>query len=220
MTLQCASYMKSVIRLALPLTPAQNGRLLALQVAFSEVCNALSPVMAQQRCWSRVTLHHLMYRTLRERFPALGSQMICNAIYMVCKMGRLVYQGQGSPFHVALAGSTLLPIIRFDVHCPVFFDSHTLSMKAGQLSIFTMGGRMRFALPLEPAHMLQFASHRVLEITLMRRVDATYELSFLFEVSDAVAPAMAPVLATPVRKAAFTSVAAPRWPDYLHVEIA
>lgn len=212
--------MNSFIHLPLSLTPEQNERLMALQVAFSDVCNALSPVMAQQRCWSRVTLHHLMYRTLREQFPALGSQMICNAIYMVCKMGRLVYQGQGSPFHVAQAGSKLLPTIRFDTHCPVFFDSHTLSMKAGQLSIFTMGGRMRFALPLKPAHMKQFASRRVLEISLYRRVDSVYELSFLFEPIVAAAPAVAPALVAVARQPGPASVVAPRWPDYLHVEAA
>ena len=212
--------MNSIIRLPLPLAPEQAARLLALQAAFSEVCNALSPVMAQQRCWSRVTLHHLTYHPLRQQFPALGSQMICNAIYMVCKMGRLVYQGAGSPFHVALAGSTLLPTLRFDAQCPVYFDSHTVSMKDGQLSIFTMGGRMRFALPLKPAHMQQFARHRVREIMLSRRADAVYELSFLFEPVVAAAPAVAPVLAAPARRPGPAAVAAPRWPDYLHVETA
>ena len=64
--------MNSVIRISLPTTPEQTGRLLALQAAFAEVCNVLSPVAAQQRCWNRVALHHLMYRKLRDQFPALG----------------------------------------------------------------------------------------------------------------------------------------------------
>ena len=222
------SYMNSVIRLPLPLDAEQTARLLALQAAFAGVCNVLAPVVAEQRCWNRVTLHHLMYRPLREQFPALGSQMICNAIYMVCKMSRLVYQGSGSPFHVALAGAAVLPTIRFDDQCPVHFDSHTLSMKSGQLSIFTMGGRMRFALPLKPAHMLRFASKRVLEITLLRRPDGVHELSFFFESPAAasavvrppvlLAPNPAPV--TPVTRARPRPAVAvaPRWPDYLHVE--
>ena len=212
--------MNFVTRIPLPTTPEQTGRLLALQAAFADVCNVLSPVAAQQRCWNRVALHHLMYRKLREQFPALGSQMVCNAIYMVCKMSRLIYQSADSPFNLARMGDRLLPSIRFDPLCPVFFDSHTLSMKAGQLSIFTLGGRMRFALPLEPAQMLQFASHRVLEISLYRRADGVHELSFSFEpLATAHAVVPAPVaLAARVRSAAV--VAAPRWPDYLHVETA
>ena len=211
--------MNSVTRIPLTTTPEQTERLLALQAAFSEVCNVLSPVAAQQRCWNRVALHHLMYRKLREQFPALGSQMVCNAIYMVCKMSRLVYQGANSPFNLARMGDKLLPCIRFDPLCPVFFDSHTLSMKAGQLSIFTLGGRMRFALPLKPAQMLQFASHRVLEISLYRRADGMHELSFSFE-PLATAPAVVRAPVAPAAKARSAAVAAPRWPDYLHVETA
>ena len=211
--------MNSVARIPLTTTPEQTARLLALQAAFAEVCSVLSPVAAQQRCWNRVALHHLMYRKLREQFPALGSQMVCNAIYMVCKMSRLIYQGADSPFNLARMGDRLLPSIRFDPLCPVFFDSHTLSMKSGQLSLFTLGGRMRFALSLKPAQMLQFASRRVLEISLYRRADGVHELSFSFEpLATAPAVVRAPVaLATKARPAA---VAAPRWPDYLHVETA
>lgn len=202
--------MNSVICLPLNLDAEQSGRLLALQAVFSQVCNVLAPVAAHQRCWSRVTLHHLMYRTLRDQFPALGSQMICNVIYMVCKMGRLIYQNPGSPFNVATMGDKPLPIIRFAANCPVHFDSHTLSMKSGQLSIFTLGGRMRFALNLLPPQMVLFASRRVLEITLRQRPDGVHELSFFFET---------PALALPAAKAAKPAPVMPeRWPDYLQVE--
>jgi len=204
------SYMNSVIRIPLNLDAEQAGRLLALQAAFSQVCNVLSPVAAHQRCWSRVTLHHLMYRTLRDQFPALSSQMICNAIYMVCKMSRLTYQNPGSPFHVATMGDKALPFIRFAANCPVYFDSHTLSMKSGQLSIFTLGGRMRFALDLLPAQMVQFASRRVREITLHQRPDGIHELSFFFEM-----PALAALAAKAVQP---VTVMPESWPDYLQVE--
>ena len=227
--------MNSVTRIPLPTTPGQTASLLALQAAFAEVCNVLSPVVAQQRCWNRVALHHLMYRKLREQFPALGSQMVCNAIFMVCKMGRLVYQGADSPFNVARMGEQLLPTLRFNTDCPVHFDSHTLSMKSGTLSIFTMGGRLRFAIRLRPAQIVLFASRRVLEITLYQRPDGVHELSFFFEaVVTPAAPAM-PVAPEPavrlvsvrpsVRVAALAKKshavsAMPRWPDYLQVEAA
>ena len=224
--------MNSFTRIPLPMTPEQTARLLALQAAFAEVCNVLTPVVAQQRCWNRVALHHLMYRQLRDQFPALGSQMVCNAIFMVCKMCRLVYQGAGSPFHVSRMGEQLLPTLRFNPDCPVHFDSHTLSMKSGTLSIFTMGGRMRFAVRLRSAQMVLFASRRVLEITLYQRPDGVHELSFFFEPSAAPAaseavdlsagkiPVIPPIRVASPAKRRPAAVAAPRWPDYLHVETA
>ena len=72
--------MKSVIRVPLNTTPEQYARLQALQTAFAQVCNALAPEVQRSRVWNRVALHHLHYRSLREKFPALGSQMVCNAI--------------------------------------------------------------------------------------------------------------------------------------------
>lgn len=232
--------MTSATLIPLQLSSEQSSRLLELQAAFSQVCNALSPVVAQQRCWNRVTLHHLMYRKLREQFPALGSQMICNAIYMVCKMARLVYQSANSPFNVATMGDKLLPTIFFAADCPVHFDSHTLSMKSGRLSIFTLGGRMRFALDLLPHQMVMFASRRVLEITLRQGADGIHELSFLFsppalallETSPAVSVALpldaVPALVTAIKlttkakaktktKVAVTAMPS-SWPDYLQVK--
>ena len=55
----------------LPATPEQAAHLQALQAAFAEVCNALAPQVRDTRCWNRVTLHHLAYKQLRERFPLL-----------------------------------------------------------------------------------------------------------------------------------------------------
>ena len=60
--------------------------------AFAEVCNALAPEVQRTRVWNRVALHHMHYRALREKFPALGSQMVCNAIYAVSRTSRMVFQ--------------------------------------------------------------------------------------------------------------------------------
>ena len=140
--------MKSVIRVPLNTTPEQYARLQALQTAFAQVCNALAPEVQRSRVWNRVALHHLHYRTLREKFPALGSQMICNAIYAVSRASRLVFQTPGSPFNLTKLGDKALPLLQFAKSCPVYFDRHTLSIKPGQLSLFTMDGRMRFDLTL------------------------------------------------------------------------
>lgn len=171
--------MNSVLRIPLNASPEQVARLQALQSGFAKVCNALAPVVQQTRVWNRVALHHLAYRQLREQFPEMGSQMVCNAIYSVSRTSRLVFQHPGSPFHLSRLGDKPLPLLRFADSCPVYFDRHTLSLKAGQLSMFTLDGRMRFQLALGAQDEAAFHARKLREIVLSRRSDGVYELSFL-----------------------------------------
>lgn len=173
--------MNIAIRIPLTATPEQQGRLMALQVAFAQVCNAMSPVVQQTRCWNRVALHHMVYKSLRAQFPSMGSQMVCNAIYSVSRTARLVYQHPESPFNIAKLGSKGLPLMRFDSNCPVYFDRHTLSVKAGQLSMYTLDGRMRFKLALTPAYEAMFHELKLHEILLARTVADAFHLTFSFE---------------------------------------
>ena len=115
---------------------------------------------------------------LREKFPEMGSQMVCNAIYSVSRTCRLVFQHPGSPFHLARLGDKPLPLLRFFDTCPVYFDRHTLSLKAGQLSMFTLDGRMRFQLALGAQDEAAFHERKLREIVLSRRADGVYGLSF------------------------------------------
>jgi hypothetical protein len=176
------------ISLCVPLntTPEQLLRLQTLQAAFAQVCNALAPTVQQTKVWNRVALHHLMYRSLRDRFPELGSQMVCNAIYSVSRTCRMVFQHANSPFNLARLGDKPLPLIRFADNCPVYFDRHTLSVKDGRLSMYTLDGRMRFALALKPADEANFKEKKLCEIVMSRSVDGLFQLSFLF--SDGQAP--------------------------------
>ena len=140
--------MNSTLSIPLDTSPEQVQRVLALQQGFAQVCNALAAVVQQTRVWNRVALHHLTYRQMREQFPQMGSQMVCNAIYSVSRTCRMVFQHPQSPFHLSRLGDKPLPLLRFADSCPVYFDRHTLSLKAGQLSMFTLDGRMRFQLAL------------------------------------------------------------------------
>ena len=173
--------MNSIIRVPLNTTPEQFARLQALQSAFAEVCNALAPEVKKSRVWNRVTLHHLHYHTLREKFPALGSQMICNAIYAVSRVSRLVFQTPGSPFNLNKLGDKALPLMQFANSCPVYFDRHTLSIKGTKLSLFTLDGRMHFELTLPKEQLLLFKVAKLREISLTRRLDGLYELVFWLE---------------------------------------
>lgn len=154
------------LRIVLQASAEQRVKLGALQAAFSQACNALAPLVRDTRCWNRVALHHMAYKQLRERFPGLGSQMVCNAIYSVSRIARIVYQHPASPFNVARAGDKPLAQVHFAPHAPVYFDRHTLSLKDGVLSMFTLDGRMRFEIAMRPEHERRFRDGRLREIVL------------------------------------------------------
>lgn len=173
--------MNTLLHIPLETDAGQLKRLQDLQKGFAALCNALAPLVQQTRVWNRVALHHLAYRQLREQFPAMGSQMVCNAIYSVSRTGRLVFQHPQSPFNLERLGDKPLPMLRFTDTCPVYFDRHTLSLKGGQLSMFTLDGRMRFQLALSAADEARFHAQKLREIVLARRADGMYGLTFLLE---------------------------------------
>jgi hypothetical protein len=181
--------MATELRLRLSANAQQHARLVALQVGFAELCNAISPVVQQTRVWNRVALHHMVYRPMRSRFPAMGSQMVCNAVYSVSRAARLVFQTAGSPLHVNKLGNKPLPLIRFTDRCPVYFDRHTLSVKGAQMSMFTLDGRMKFELQLTPVQQAAFVGQRILEMMLLREGEQ-FELRIHFDPAT-VAPAPA-----------------------------
>lgn len=178
--------MNNSIRITLNTSPEQAAKLLALQATFAKVCNALAPLVQKTRCWNRVALHHMAYKSLRDQFPDMGSQMVCNAIYSVSRSSRLVFQHPQSPFNVVKLGAKPLPLLQFTESCPVYFDRHTLSVKPGQLSLYTLDGRMRFELTLNPLVEEGFRQKKLREIVLSRRADGVFELAFLFS-DDALA---------------------------------
>lgn len=167
------------VHIPLDVQPEQRERLAALQQAVAEVCNALAPIVRDTRCWNRVGLHHLAYRSLRERFPQVGSQMICNAIYSVSRTCRLLFQHPQSPFNVARHPDKPLPLLQFQPSLPVYFDRHTLSVKVGQLSMYTLDGRMKFQLNLTDADVQRFKENKLREIVLTQTQEG-YRLSFTF----------------------------------------
>lgn len=177
------SYMNFSLRIPLPANAEQHQRLCALQSMFTSACNVLAPMVQQTRIWNRVTLHHLAYKQLREQFPAMGSQMVCNAIYSVSRTCRMVYQHPNSPFNMARLGQNPLPLLRFVDNSPVYFDRHTLSIKNRQLSLFTLDGRVRFELMVTPEAEEMFREKKLRETILSRRRDGSFQLAFRF--SDA-----------------------------------
>lgn len=154
------------LTILLDASAAQLARLVSLQAEFSRVCNALVPTVRENRCWNRVTLHHLAYRGLREQFPQMGSQMVCNAIYSVSRSCRMLFQHPGSPWHLSKLGDRPLPMIGFSPTAPVYFDRHTLSIKQGRLSMYTLEGRVHFNIQLTPGDEAFFHAAKLREVVL------------------------------------------------------
>lgn len=174
-------------RLSIPLITSapQLVRLRALQARFVEACNEIAPVVRASRCWNRVALHHLVYKDIRKRYPELGSQMACNAIYSVCRAARLVYQGEGAT-RLPLDDDAGLPLIQFLGSAPVYFDRHTLSIKRGVLSLFTLDGRMKVSVDLPQSIEQHFQEFRLREIILT--LDEGANLHFTFGDDADLAP--------------------------------
>ncbi len=173
------SYMNLSMTIALHTTAEQISRLQELQNAFAEVCNALAPVVQETRCWNRVALHHLAYRSLRDRYPSMGSQMVCNAIYSVSRMCRIVFQHPGSPWNITKLGGRPLPRLKFTSTAPVYFDRHTLSIKHNRLSMYTLDGRMHFDLNLSDSNEARFHQGKLREVVLSRNGEE-FALTFHF----------------------------------------
>ncbi|NMM78533.1 hypothetical protein [Acidovorax sp. SRB_24] len=169
------------LKILLETSSAQAQQLRALQAHFAQVCNALTPTVQQTRVWNRVALHHLAYRQLRTQFPALGSQMVCNAIYAVSRTSRLVFQHPDSPFSLERLGDQPLPLLHFADDGPVYFDRHTLSLKTGVLSLYTLEGRMRFEQVLRPEDEALFHAHKLREMVLTGGPEAGFALTLWLE---------------------------------------
>ena len=167
------------LRIPLQTTAEQSAKLQELQRVFALACNALAPIVQGSSCWNRVALHHLAYRQLRQQFPELGSQMVCNAIYSVSRTCRIIYQDPKSPFNAQNRAGKALPRVHFLPQSPVYFDRHTLSLKLGMASMLTLDGRMRFNLPLQPSDEQRFRTDKLREIVLTSQA-ALFTLSFTF----------------------------------------
>lgn len=162
-------------------TGEQDGQLRKLQAVFAKACNAIAPVVRDTRCWNRVALHHLVYKNLRTQFPELGSQMVCNAIYSVCRTARVLFLENGGANFLGVKEGKQLPLLMFEDACPVYFDRHTLSLKNGRLSMFTLDGRIKFDVSLTDSQQNSFALHKLLEVVLLVGSTGKFVLKFVFE---------------------------------------
>ena len=128
--------MKRTVSLKLAASAEQASALVALADAYAGACNAIAPFTVERRCWNRVALHHLSYYAVREQFPALGSQMVCQAIHRVADAYKSLKANNG------IVKDKPVPAITFKASS-VNFDKRTYSISGDVLSMFTMSGRIK-----------------------------------------------------------------------------
>ena len=130
------SYMKRTVALKLIPSAEQSSALNGLADTYAKACNAIVPLAQEHRCWNRVALHHLSYYLVREQIPALGSQMVCQAVHRVADAYKTLKANKG------IAKDKPVPAITFRP-TSVNFDKRTYSMKGETLSLFTLSGRVK-----------------------------------------------------------------------------
>ena len=124
--------MKRTISIRLETSQEQEKQLVELQEAYHLACNQIVPDVIASRCWNRVALHGLVYTKIRRSSP-LGSQMVCNAIYSVCK----AYSAK------SILPKEEVPKICFHKARSVHFDKRTYSIKEGIISLYTLKKRIK-----------------------------------------------------------------------------
>ena len=95
-------------------------------------------------------------------------------------------------------------VLRFGGPVPVYFDRHTLSLKAGEVSLFTLDGRMRFKVDLSPETERRFRQDKLRELVLAQLPDGAWALTFDFTPARRIDP----------------HTTDPDWPQYLVVSSA
>lgn len=164
--------MKWTISILLETLNEQDLELLQLQTEYHAVCNQIVPTVIENRCWNRVALHHLVYNKVRKSSP-LGSQMVCNAIFSVCKAYKAKTIGKDEP----------VPEIKFRKYKSVHFDHRTYTIKGNILSLYTLQGRIRIRMRMGPFQEKYFSQGTPKEAELINRKDKWY-FNLVLELPD------------------------------------
>jgi len=167
----------------------QAAALGALQAAYADACNRLVPTVTAHRCWNRVALHKLSYARLRKETP-LGAQMVCNAIFSVCK----AYKAQKELGRIKK--DEPVPVVHFDP-ASVHFDKRTSSIKGEHVRLSTLSGRITVPMVMGEHQRRIIASGKAKEAELVCRKGRWY-FNLVVESDDPDPIASGPVMGVDV----------------------
>ena len=129
--------MKRTVCIKISPTKEQEKALFELRDEFCSGCTQIAKMALEKRCFSKANLHDLCYYQIREK-GALGSQMTCNAIKTVAGAYRSLRSQRKQKD---------LPLIAFKKKS-IHFDKRTYNLKKGQISLYTLEGRVLIPLAL------------------------------------------------------------------------
>lgn len=171
--------MKKFFQVSLDVDPLFQEKLRSLQNLFIQACIEVSSAATKSQTWNRVALHHLTYKILREKFPLLGAQMACNAILTVSKISREACDCKNSKLTDTTSEKSRFQKVIFNEKMPVIFDKRTLSLKGSVLSLFTLEGRAKVKIDVNPELEEYLREKKLLE--LMLKIDINkFTLLFIF----------------------------------------
>jgi len=124
------------VSLKLVTSAEQASGLCSMAEAYAKACDMIAAFAREHRCWNRVALHHLAYYPVREAMPALGSQMVCQAVHRVADTYKTL-KANGK-----IRKDRPVPSVAFQP-TSVSYDKRTYSIQGDTLSLFTPSGRAR-----------------------------------------------------------------------------
>ena len=170
------SEMKRTGSFKLSTTPQQSEAFSVLARLFSDACNEMVAFVQVHRCWNQLELHHLVYYRVREAFPALGSQMVCQAVHRVADAYKSLRARDG------IAKDQPVPAITF-TPASVTFDHRTYSIRGDAFSLFTPTGRTSVGFACGPRQKTLLAAGKPKEARLTNRKGIWY-LNLVFDLPN------------------------------------
>ena len=128
--------MLDTISIKILTTAEQDAALKALQKELNTAYNQIVPFAVANKCANRVALHHLAYYSVREAYPALGSQMVCNAVKAVADAYKTFFTNNPKKRREEL------DLVMFN-NGSVHYGLRTYSIKGDILSLLTLSGRIK-----------------------------------------------------------------------------
>ena len=170
--------MLRTISIKLSVDEIQSSKLQELQRAYADVCNQIVPYAVEHRCWNRVALHNIAYARMRAD-NSLGSQMVCNAIYSVCK----AYKAQSKLNRIK--ADKPVPRIAFK-NSSVHFDKRTYTLQPDNvITLYTLDKRIsaKMILGKHQANLLHSGNPKEAELLYRKH---TWFFNLVIEIPDLI----------------------------------
>ena len=151
--------MKRTVCLKLVYQQDAFENLMETQRMFSDACNYIVTFVVQHRCWNDYSLHTLCYYSVRERFQALGSQMVCCAIKKVCSAYKAL----------KVRPDQDVPAIRFRPEVSVHYDKRLYTLKGNEVTLFTTKGRVKCSFQVGPYQQQYLTTGMLREAELIQK---------------------------------------------------